>query len=131
MTQHEDVGRQARRFQPTRALTLTRRGVVSGALGIAGASAMSAGLVRLGSDLAAAQDEDMLGMSCLVGEALRPPVDKWSKNGLLSAVLTAMDDDSRELGAVGYAGGGVGFGGLIPGPTLRLFPGDRLRIRLE
>jgi len=96
-------------------------------LGAAGASALGAGFSRLGGGWVAAEHGEAGCTS--EGAELRYP-EVWERtNGLLTVELIAMDDKSRELGAVGYAGGGVGFTGLVPEPILRLFPGDRLRLR--
>jgi suppressor of ftsI len=51
-----------------------------------------------------------------------PPV-RVSRNGLLETTFEALPDISEGLGKMSYEGS-------IPGPTLRVQPGDRLKIRL-
>lgn len=51
-----------------------------------------------------------------------PPV-RASQNGLLETTFNALPDLSEGLGKMSYEGS-------IPGPTLRVRPGDRLKIRL-
>ena len=51
-----------------------------------------------------------------------PPV-RASRNGLLETTFEALPDISEGLGKMSYEGS-------IPGPTLRVQPGDRLKIRL-
>lgn len=126
-------GTQAtRRCVWARSLSLTRRRVVAGALGAAGASLASAGLVRPGGGV--------LDLAALVaaqgGEELCAPHVLERTNGLLSVELVAEDVHTTD-GGLAYAGGGVkcpgkgpGFSGRIPGPTLQVKPGDRLKIKL-
>jgi FtsP/CotA-like multicopper oxidase with cupredoxin domain len=66
------------------------------------------------------------------------PHEEPSINGLLPVTLTAANDFSRGPSALAYESGGVvceegipGFSGRIPGPTLVLQPGDRLKLTLK
>jgi FtsP/CotA-like multicopper oxidase with cupredoxin domain len=116
--------------------SLTRRRVVAGTLGVAGASALGVGLLQPGGVVAE--------LASVVGaqepEKLRVPDEEKSEHGLLRAAIVAGNDASRGLTAVAYGssdevcdmgeGGDLGFGRLIPGPTLRLVPGDRIKLKL-
>jgi FtsP/CotA-like multicopper oxidase with cupredoxin domain/plastocyanin len=99
---------------------------------MAGASAISAGLVRPGGAFA-----DLVRLAAAQVEvALCEPIVWPSEHGLLARELVAANDFSRGPGGVAYEGGGHvcegggGFGGAVPGPTLRLYPGDRLKLKL-
>jgi FtsP/CotA-like multicopper oxidase with cupredoxin domain len=56
-------------------------------------------------------------------EELREPPVRLSENGLLETTLEARSDPQVAVGGMTYEG-------LLPGPTLRLRAGDRLKIRL-
>jgi len=131
---HRSRGRPANRTVAVAQRGLSRRRVVGGALGLAGASAIGAGLARPGGGFA-----DLIGRAAAqAGADLCEPAVWASDNGLLRVELVAGNDPARGPGAVAYGGdghvcegGGGGFGGLVPGPTLRLFPGDRLKLTLK
>src|SRR5215203_911109 len=115
--------------------TLTRRDVVTGALGVAGASALGVGLARPGGGFA---DLSALATQSGDGESWLPVIEEVeSENGLLFLRLVPTADTTRGEGALGYAWT-QSMDPAAPlndartvGPTLRLRRGDRLRIRLE
>src|SRR5215211_6489234 len=129
MTRQRNGVRSPRQTHPARSRTLTRRHIVAGALGAAGASALSAGLVRPGGGIA-----ELAGLAAQ-GPGIELPkiLELRSENGLRTVDLFA-----RPLveggNALGYAlcadRDDPACAPLIPGPTLRLFRGDRLRLRL-
>lgn len=84
-----------------------------------GAALAPAGLVGLPSNHSAvfAQQRDRDGV-----ELTEPPVVR-SKNGVLDVSLVAQPQDYSGLGTLNY-------GGMLPGPTLRLRAGELLRIKL-
>ncbi|MQA97424.1 MAG: multicopper oxidase domain-containing protein [Streptosporangiales bacterium] len=59
-------------------------------------------------------------------QPLREPPALTSNNGALAVSLTA----APGAAVAGQAGAGLGFNGGSPGPTLRVRPGDFLRVRL-
>lgn len=59
-------------------------------------------------------------------QPLREPLASTSNNGALAVSLTA----APGAAVAGQAGAGLGFNGGSPGPTLRVRPGDVLRVRL-
>ncbi|MCA9767962.1 MAG: multicopper oxidase family protein [Gemmatimonadetes bacterium] len=88
----------------------------------AGAAGLGLGALSLGGYRAwrvAAQDlQPIPGTTRFV----EPPV-RASRNGLLETTFEALPDISEGLGKMSYEGS-------IPGPTLRVQPGDRLKLRL-
>src|SRR5215204_4203061 len=121
MMRHRERGRGTGHSRPGLSLPLTRRRVVAGALGVAGSAAIGAGLSDLVVDVAAQN----------VGAVLTQPQIISSENGLLTATLYAMRDLTGEMGGVNYRVDGTAFGRGMPGPTLRVSPGDRIKLRLE
>ncbi|WP_247828535.1 multicopper oxidase family protein [Arthrobacter antioxidans] len=94
-----------------------REALLLGGLGVAGAAAGGAGLIwTLTSQEAPVTGSDLI----------QPPEER-SANGRLQVRLEAAPGQlllaGRQAAALGYNGG-------IPGPTLRVRPGDVLRIRL-
>ncbi len=92
--------------------TLTRRAVVRAALTASGTGLTLLGLSALHLPRLAAQDEE-----------LREPPVRLSESGLLETTLEARND--AQVGV-----GGMTYDGLLPGPTLRVRAGDRLKINL-
>jgi FtsP/CotA-like multicopper oxidase with cupredoxin domain len=97
---------------------LTRRRVIAGALGAAGAASLSAGLTRLDNIQMVAQGEEIDPV-----QFVEPPVCR-SVDGVLETILIAQESPSN------VADSTMNFNGVVPGPTLRLAQGERLRIKL-
>ncbi len=103
---------------------LSRRRLVGAAaagLGLAGASAIGLGVAGLAGGEAGAQG----GSTAAAGKPgafVEPPVLR-ARNGVLETTLEAQPDLTEEPGRMNYSG-------LVPGPTLRVRPGDRIRVRL-
>src|SRR5215207_5670016 len=108
--------------------TLTRRHIVAGAFGVVGASTLSAGLVRPGGGIA-----DLAGLAAQVSAVELPVIREiWSENGLLPVDLYVRRGGTNELGfALCADPENPECAPLSPGPTLRLFRGDRLRLHLD
>lgn len=130
MTRPGNSGRPVRRVATTPAPALTRRRLVGGALGVAGAAAIGAGLARPGAEFvrrpgwAAAQERIWL-----------PDIwERTPENGLLNVTLIATGNASPGGTLLGYALAtdptNPDSVARSPGPTLRMGRGDRLRIRL-
>jgi FtsP/CotA-like multicopper oxidase with cupredoxin domain len=100
---------------------VSRRGLLGGGaalLGAAGASAIGLGAVGL-SDRAIAQD----GATPTGPGGYGEPAVLASRDGLLAVTLQAQPDLGRGPGRLAYESS-------LPGPTLRLKPGDELKIAL-
>jgi FtsP/CotA-like multicopper oxidase with cupredoxin domain len=97
------------------ARTLTRRAaIVAGGTGLAMlglAARQLGGWGSWGTELAFAAS----------GEPLREPPVRLSQNGVLATTIEARSDPRVGVGGMTYEG-------LLPGPTLRMRPGDRLQI---
>lgn len=91
---------------------------VAGGIAVTGLSGAGAMLVRntLGGSAAAAEPLPM--------SAIR------SSNGVLSATLTVQDVPTKAAG-LDIASGLLTYNGLYSGPTLRVSPGDRLRLNVR
>lgn len=100
------------------ARTFSRRGALRAALAAGGTGLALLGLLPLKVPRLAAQGTPAAG-----GEALREPPVRLAENGLLETTLEARSDPQVGVGGMTYEG-------LLPGPTLRLRPGDRLKIKL-
>jgi suppressor of ftsI len=106
-----------RRIGRRRFVGMGTAGLGIGALGMGGWSAWRGG--------AGAQDATPVAHATPApGTTLfsEPPA-RASRNGLLETTFEALPDLSEGLGTMSYEGS-------IPGPTLRVRPGDRLKIRL-
>lgn len=98
-----------------------RRSVLT--LAAAGAASVAAGVTGWVTGIGASGERSEPGAS---GEPITEPEVLSSEDGVLALTLTAAPGVSlagRRTSALGYGGGS-------PGPTLRLRPGDVLRIRL-
>ena len=134
MERHGNGSQRPGRIVAAHSQTLTRRHVVGGGLGAAGAAAIGAGLTRPGgalaklTGLAAAQDSPV---------ALPEIPELSSVNGLLTLDLIARSNPSRGQDAYGYAlcddpdnPDSPDCMPMSPGPTLRLRRRDRLKLHL-
>ena len=109
---------------------MTRRSaLILGGVGVLGVAAGGTGLVlnqNTGAGLGGTAG--IAGTAGLVGADLVEPPVLRSSNGMLSTTLESaagsMHLAGREVRALGYNGG-------IPGPTLRLRPGDTVEIALQ
>src|ERR671916_417866 len=97
--------------------TLTRRAAIAaGGTGLA--------LLGLAARRPGVWDSWSQGLAyAAAGEPLQEPEVRLSTNGLLETTLEARNDPQVGVG-------GMTYGGLLPGPTLRLRPGDRLKVTL-
>jgi suppressor of ftsI len=98
-------------------LTVTRRTALRAALTASGSGLTLLGLSpqripRLAQDTLAAEQEE-----------LREPPVQLAENGVLETTLEAKNDPAAGVG-------GMTYNGLLPGPTLRLRPGDSLKVTL-
>src|SRR5688572_7315875 len=100
--------RNARRF--TRRAAIAAGGTGLAMLGLAGLPGMN-GSWRPGQARAAE------------GEPLREPEVRLAVDGLLETTLEARSDPEATVGGMTYEG-------ELPGPVLRLRPGDRLKVKL-
>jgi FtsP/CotA-like multicopper oxidase with cupredoxin domain len=92
-----------------------------GALGVATAVVGAAGVITVTRPWRS-------GLEPAAGVALREPPVVRSENGLLEVTLTAAPGEHEVAGVQART---LGYNGGLPGPTLVVRPGDRLRIRLE
>jgi suppressor of ftsI len=127
MTRGPDQGGSTERLRSRR---MGRRHLLAGTAGSLGTAALAVGFLRSQSGVAlAAQDAPLAMGEFPPGPApgttafVEPPV-RASANGLLETDLTAAPDPADELERMTYDG-------LFPGPTLRVKPGDALKIHLH
>lgn len=97
-----------------------RRALQLGALGVAGVATGAAGLAVTGLPFPLTDQER-------AGEALRQPAEVRSRDGLLRVELELT---RGEVTLAGRAAVALAYNGTVPGPTLRLRPGDLLQVRL-
>jgi suppressor of ftsI len=99
-----------------RARTLTRRAAIA---------AGGTGLAMLGlAGLPGLREPWNLGQArAAEGEPLREPEVRLAVDGLLETTLEARSDPDATVGGMTYEG-------ELPGPVLRLRPGDRLKVKL-
>ncbi|HSJ19441.1 MAG TPA: multicopper oxidase family protein [Nocardioidaceae bacterium] len=100
---------------------VSRRTVLGlGALGVATAAVGTAGVLTLTRPWRSTRDT-------VAGGSLREPAVLRSEDGSLEVTLTARSGVHEVAGVRART---LGFNGGLPGPTLVVRPGDRLRIRL-
>ncbi len=105
------------RTAPRRAArTLSRRAALAIAAGGTGLGLLGLASRRLG-------DWDPGAALAAEGEPLHDPSVRLSADGLLETTLEARSDPQVTVGGMTYEG-------ELPGPVLRLRPGDRLKVRL-
>lgn len=127
MTRHRICVRPARDVAPAFPRPLTRRHLVGGAIGAAGAAAIGAGLVRPGGGLVGRAG----WASAQVGVPLPEIWERTPEGGLLNVTLVATRNPTPGGTPLAYAlATDPGSDARSPGPTLRLGRGDRLRIHL-
>lgn len=107
----------------TRAAISRRRALGAIAVGATGIAVGTAGWL---SGLGAPAGRDATLQPAAGGEPLTEPVVLASRDGVLDVELTA----AAGVPLAGRHTSALGFNGSSPGPTLRVAPGDLLRIRL-
>lgn len=100
---------------------VSRRVLVLGGLGVAGAAAVSTGWLAT-----TIRPATQSGPPPSAGTELQQPPVLDSRDGRLRVELTA----AAGVRLAGRASGALGYNGTSPGPTLRVRPGDELAVRL-